>query len=73
MFSIYKFMYDNGMCDKSYLLSCVPDAGLSQAEYDQIVGDDNAEREAQPTAQDQPPTTCNFGRCYDWYWLNSCM
>ena len=29
------------MCDKSYLLSCVPDAGLSKAEYDQIVGDGN--------------------------------
>ncbi|ADQ59436.1 hypothetical protein LA2_07585 [Lactobacillus amylovorus GRL 1112] len=49
MFSIYKFMYDNGMCDKSYLLSCVPDAGLSKAEYDQIVGGSN-EREDQPTA-----------------------
>ncbi|WP_155831121.1 XkdX family protein [Lactobacillus kitasatonis] len=49
MFSIYKFMYDNGMCDKSYLWSCVPDAGLSKVEYDQIVGDSN-EREAQPTA-----------------------
>lgn len=43
MFSIYKFMYDNGMCDKSYLLSCVPDAGLSKAEYDQIVGDKHEE------------------------------
>ena len=49
MFSIYKFMYDNGMCDKSYLLSCVPDAGLSKAEYQEIVGDSN-EREDQPTA-----------------------
>ncbi len=49
MFSIYKFMYDNGMCDKSYLLSCVPDAGLSKAEYQEIVGGSN-EREDQPTA-----------------------
>lgn len=50
MFDIYKFMYDSGMCDKNYLLSCVPDAGLSQVEYDQIVGGKNDEREAQPTA-----------------------
>lgn len=49
MFSIYKFMYDNGMCDKSYLLSCVPGAGLSKAEYQEIVGGSN-EREDQPTA-----------------------
>jgi hypothetical protein len=36
-------MYDNGMCDKNWLLSCVPDASLSQAEYDQIVGDKHEE------------------------------
>lgn len=50
MFDIYKFMYDSGMCDKNYLLSCVPDAGLSQAQYDEITGGKNDEREAQPTA-----------------------
>lgn len=53
MFSIYKYMFDNGMCDKNWLLSCVPDAGLSQAEYEKIVGDTDAKTEAetQPTTE----------------------
>lgn len=47
MFDIYKFMYDSGMCDKNYLLSCVPDAGLSQQDYDAIIGGKNAESTTQ--------------------------
>lgn len=50
---MYKFMYDAGMCDKAYLQSCVPDCGLSQAEYEKIVGDTDAKTEAetQPTTE----------------------
>lgn len=50
MFDMYKFMYDAGMCDKAYLQSCIPNFGLSQEQYNEIVGDTDAEREAQPTA-----------------------
>ena len=50
MFDMYKFMYDNGMCDKTYLQSCIPDCGLSQAEYEKIVGDNN-ENSPQPKAE----------------------
>lgn len=50
MFDMYKFMYDNGMCDKAYLQSCIPDCGLSQAEYEKIVGDNN-ENSSQPKAE----------------------
>lgn len=39
MFDMYKFMYDNGMCDEAYLQSCIPDCGLSQEEYQKIVND----------------------------------
>lgn len=38
MFTIYKYMFENKMCDEKWLLGCVPNAGLSQAEYDEIVG-----------------------------------
>lgn len=55
MFDMYKFMYDAGMCDKAYLQSCIPDCGLSQAEYNEIVGvgdkDEKTETNTQP-AQD---------------------
>lgn len=48
---MYKFMYDSGMCDKSYLQSCIPDCGLSQAEYEQIVGVNDAKSTTQPETE----------------------
>lgn len=43
MFDMYKFMYDAGMCDKAYLQSCIPNFGLSQEQYNKIVGGTNEE------------------------------
>ena len=72
MFDIYKFEFDCGFIDAETVKSYVAMGILSQDDCDKIVGDGN-EREAQPTASNQPPTTCYFGHCYDWYWLNSSM
>ncbi|TDM88301.1 XkdX family protein [Lactobacillus crispatus] len=41
MFDIYKMEYDFGMITKDDLQSYVPDYGLSQDEYNRIVGDSN--------------------------------
>ena len=67
MFEIYKFEFDNDFINQDELRSYIDMGLITQAEYQEIVGGTNDEREAQPTAQDQPPTTCNFGNCYGGY------
>ena len=42
MFDIYKMEYDFGWISKEILQSYVPDYGLSQDEFNRIVGDNNA-------------------------------
>ena len=49
MFDIYKMEYDFGWITKEILQSYVPDYGLSQDEYNRIVGDHN-----ETTVQPQP-------------------
>lgn len=47
MFTIYEYMFKNNMCDEAFLQSCVPNAGLSQKEFEEIVGDKDAESTTQ--------------------------
>lgn len=51
MFTIYEYMFKNNMCDEAFLQSCVPDAGLSQKEFEEIVGDKDVESTTQPKAE----------------------
>lgn len=49
MFEIYKFEFDCGFINQDELRSYIDMGLITQAEYQEIVGDGN-EREAQPTA-----------------------
>ena len=48
MFDIYKFEYDCQFITKEELQSYVPDYGLSQDEYNRIVGEAYVAPQAQP-------------------------
>lgn len=46
MFEIYRFEYDCQFITKQELYSYIGRCDLSEAEYDEIVGDDHAEAKA---------------------------
>ncbi|NRN90962.1 XkdX family protein [Lactobacillus helveticus] len=50
MFEIYKFEFDNNFINQDELRSYIDMGLITQAEYQEIVGGSNDEREAQPTA-----------------------
>lgn len=61
MFEIYKMEYDFGWITKDTLQSYVPDYGLSQDEYNRIVGENN-----ETTVQSQPTQAQTLELYQDW-------